>query len=58
VVTRRIVSYDGVLTCSTEDRAASSKRRSQYGLDARTVVKRYAARSESKWPFEALIDDV
>lgn len=54
----RTVPYDGQLIYSTEDRPNRADKNSEYGLDARAVVRRYVEESDTERAFEALIDRV
>ena len=58
VVARQPIPYDGVLIYSTEDRPNKPRARSEFGLGAREVVRRYARASDTDRTFGELIDAV
>lgn len=58
VEARKRIPYDGVLYYSTEERPRKPQARSEFGLDARDVVRRYVKQSGTSAEFDDLIDDV
>jgi len=58
IIARRQIPFDGVLRFSTESRRTRPRKNSEFGLDPRTVIDRYARRSGTTTPRPTLIDDV
>jgi hypothetical protein len=58
VVAVRTVPHDGQLYYSTEDKPNRAHKNSEFQLDAREVVRRFAAKSDTDRGFGELIDDV
>lgn len=58
VIARLPVAYDGATIYSTQERQNSPHKASEYGLDARDVVRRYVDESDTDRTFDELIDEV
>jgi len=58
VIAVRTVPYDGQLYYSTEDRPNRRDKNSEFRLDAREVVRRYVAHSDTEREVGELVDDV